>query len=167
MVNAILGTGAIFGVCYGIVFVVFLVIGLIKCGYEDEGFWGAFKGFLFCMFTGVLIISAIICIICTAFAICCAPLIFADKQFIYSVIGFGFGAIVSVIMGFISFKVMKATDVGCKKDEEEDLTFITEKEEEEIKDLVGGWYYWDRMDNKTKNEYIYEYRTTGTIKIAR
>ena len=50
-----------------------------------------------------------------------------------------------------------------KEEKDEKLINIPENEEIKIKDMVGGWCNWDRMDNETKNKYIREYRKTGTV----
>lgn len=67
--------------------------------------------------------------------------------------------LISSVTSYIVGKVL----MNRQKENHENLIEITEKEEIKIKDMVGGWCNWDRMDNKTKNKYIREYRKTGTV----
>jgi len=171
MINAILGIGLKFGFCYIVVMGILLAIGLWKYGYEKKGFFGAVRETSILIFAGIGIVSAIIFIITFAFFGCCAiGVLFAktDIEFVCMTIGFLLIAIISAIIVFISYEMMKKCDIDYEQEEEieekdEDLIDIASEENIKIKDLVGGWYYWDRMDNRTKNKYIKQYKATGKI----
>lgn len=171
MISTILGAGAVFGGTYGIIFIIFLAIGLWKYGYEEKGFWRALREVGTLFFCITMILAALIAIMMGGFAFfhwVCIILAKTEQSFIVNGIFFTMLAIVFGFIGFVSYELMKACDIDYKKEEKEEkekqkiqnekLLYITKQEEENIKDLVGGWYYWDRMDNHTKNKYIKEYR---------
>ena len=67
----------------------------------------------------------------------------------------------------VTFYIIGKILMREKEEKDEKLINIPENEEIKIKDLVGGWLYWNRMNNKTKNQYIKEYRKTGTIVLSK
>lgn len=67
MVNAIIGVGITYGVCYVIVAIVFAIIGMFVCGYQDSKIKGVFKVMTGLGLVGIGIISAIVSILTTAF----------------------------------------------------------------------------------------------------
>lgn len=71
--------------------------------------------------------------------------------------------LISSVTFYIAGKILMREN----KEKDEKLINITDNETITIKDLVGGWYCWDRMDNKTKNKYIREYRKTGTVTLLK
>lgn len=67
MVNAIIGVGITYGVCYVIVAIVFAIIGMFVCGYQDSKISGVFKVMTGLGLVGIGIVSAIVSILTTAF----------------------------------------------------------------------------------------------------
>lgn len=65
MVNAIIGVGITYGVCYAIVAIVFAIIGMFACGYESNKMSGVFKVMTGLGLVGIGIISIIVSILAT------------------------------------------------------------------------------------------------------
>ena len=59
MINAIIGVGITYGVCYVIVAIIFAIIGIFACGYESNKMSGVFKVMTGLGLIGIGIISII------------------------------------------------------------------------------------------------------------